>query len=285
MKRLLLCAFLLAVLAGCSNNEPTPTPTPEPTPTPTPTPEPTPTPTGEKCKASDYATVKIGTQTWMAENYRCSKYDTQSEAYNASWLTNSALPTSAKMMYAPVYINATDKSNWNSDSKTKYSAKLSDTQIEKLGYLYNYAAAIGAENGYTYGTKSFVRQGICPNGWHVPTKDELNTLYNYIYKAQSLTSNQVGKYLKTTSGWYDDNNPSKYPQGLDSYGFAALPAGNAEDGSVKNVGSYTSFWSTASDETEAREAYCRGLSYSNDYFYEYSNSDKDLGKSVRCLKN
>lgn len=296
MKKLFVVLICLSIaLASCNKKEepsptpdpdPKPSPTPDPDPDPDPDPKPDPTPAGEKCKASDYTTVKIGTQTWMAENYRCSKYDTESEAYNASWLTNHTLPTSASMMYAPFYVNATDKSKWDNDSKTKYSVKLTDAQIDQLGYLYNWAAAVGAENGYTYGTKSFARQGICPNGWHVPTKEEYQTLYDYIYKAKSLKANQVGKYLKTTSGWYDNNNSEQYPQGLDTYNFAGLPAGYAETGgSVKYVGSTTSFWTTAPDDTEAREAYCYGLSYSNEYFYQYKGSDKDQAKSVRCLKN
>ncbi|MCQ2361400.1 MAG: hypothetical protein MJ009_08020, partial [Paludibacteraceae bacterium] len=90
-------------------------------------------PTSEKCKASDYPQVTIGTQTWMAENYRCSKYDTESEAYNASWLTDNTIPTSEDYTYTPYYTDASDKSKWKT---SEYAGNLTDEQIEKLGYLY-----------------------------------------------------------------------------------------------------------------------------------------------------
>jgi len=273
MKRLLLFAVLLALLAGCEKDNTT---TSDPTPTPTPTPV---VPEGEKCKASDYKTVKIGTQTWMAENYRCSKYDTESNAYNGDWLNDHRLTSSATMTGAPYYTNATDKSKWNNDSKTVYGVNLSDDQVDNLGYLYSWAAAVGVKNGYTSGKRSLPYQGICPNGWHVPTKDELQTLYDYIYKAQGLTSNQVGKYLKTTSGWYNDGN------GKDTYGFAALPAGSAEDGVVRNVGYNIGLWTNTPDEIESSIACSFGINCNYDYFSTFAASSKDDLKSVRCLKD
>jgi len=237
----------------------------------------TPTPVGEKCKASDYAQVTIGTQTWMAENYRCSKYDTESEAYNAKWLTNNTIPASNDAVYTPYYTDASDKSKWYS---TEYAGNLTDAQVAKLGYLYNWAAAVGVEDGYDYGTTPFTgtRQGICPNGWHVPTKAEWQTLYDFIYKAQSLTSNQVGKYLKTTSGWYSNGN------GTDTYGFAAMPAGYAYGSSVYYVGYGALFWTATPDESNSYGAYYRNIGYGNDYLDSYYDS-KFCGRSVRCLRN
>jgi len=235
----------------------------------------------EKCKASDYAQVTIGTQTWMAENYRCSKYDTQSEAYNAKWLTNNTIPTSNDAVYTPYYADASDKSKWYS---TEYAGNLTDAQVAKLGYLYNWAAAVGVENGYDYGTTPFTgnRQGICPNGWHVPTKAEWQTLYDFIYKAQSLTSNQVGKYLKTTTGWYSGDE--YYKPGTDTYGFAALPAGYAYGSSVSYVGSGTYFCTDTPGESYSGSAYGRYLSYYDDYLGSY-DYDKYYGRSVRCLRD
>jgi len=227
----------------------------------------------EKCKASDYPQVTIGTQVWMAENYRCSKYDTESEAYNASWLTDNTIPTSYSMVHTPYYTDASYKSNWES---TEYAGNLTDVQVAKLGYLYNWAAAVGVENGYDYDTTPFTgtRQGICPNGWHVPTNAEWQTLYDYIYNAQSLTSNQVGKYLKTTSGWYNNGN------GEDTYGFAALPAGSASGSSVGSVGGRANFW-TATPAEGYSFAYNR---YLNDGLNSYQDF-KNYGQSVRCLSN
>jgi len=231
------------------------------------------------CK-NTYPVVTIGTQVWMAENYRCSKYDTESEAYNAKWLTNNTIPTSSKAVYTPYYTDASDKSKWDNDSKTLYGVNLNETQISKLGYLYNWAAAVGVENGYDYGTTPFTgnRQGICPNEWHVPTSAEWQTLQDYIEVTQSKGSYTAGKHLKTTSGWYNNGN------GEDTYGFAALPAGYAYGSSVDIVGGGTYFWTATPGESYSSYAYSRYLVYGNDYLYS-SYGDKGNGQSVRCVKS
>ncbi|MCQ2360839.1 MAG: hypothetical protein MJ009_05110 [Paludibacteraceae bacterium] len=237
----------------------------------------TPTPAGEKCNASDYPQVTIGTQVWMAENYRCSKYDTQSEAYNATWLTNNTVPTSEDYTYAPYYADASDKSKWNKDYD--YSDNLTDAQVKKLGYLYNWAAAVGVADGEEQTTEfSGKRQGICPNGWHVPSRAEWQTLENYIEMTDGKGTATAGKHLKTTSGWYG------YGSGLDTYGFAALPAGYADGSSVYNVGYHTYFWTATPDESYSGYAYYRILNYFIGYLSDYS-VDKYLGLSVRCLRD
>lgn len=237
--------------------------------------------TGEKCKASDYRQITIGSQVWMAENYRCSKYDTESEAYKEGRYT---IPTSKRdFTYTPYYADASDEIKWDNDSR-RYGVNLTETQIARLGYLYNWASAVGVANGEKQTTDfSGKRQGICPNGWHIPTKAEWETLYDYIYSVQKLSLNAVGKYLKTTSGWYSNGN------GLDSYGFAALPAGCANGSNVEMVGHNTRFWTTATDVKywgESNSAYYRYLDYSKDYLdYNKFSYDKSYGLSVRCLKD
>ncbi len=231
----------------------------------------------EKCKASDYPQVTIGTQVWMAENYRCSKYDTESEAYKEGRYT---IPTSKNYTYTPYYTDASDKNKW--DKEYNYSDNLTDAQVKKLGYLYNWAAAVGVADGGKQ-TTDFTgnRQGICPNGWHVPSRAEWQTLYDYIYNDKSLTSNEVGKYLKTTSGWYQNGN------GLDSYGFAALPAGDASGSEmhyvkVNDVGFNVSYWSSVSPDSGS--AYNHTLRYSDDHLTERVGCF-DFAYSVRCLKD
>ncbi len=245
---------------------------------------PGPTPTDQVTDACDntYPVVKIGEQYWMAENLRCNKYATQSEAYNASWLTNNTVPTSENYTYTPYYTDASDKSKWYS---SEYAGNLTDAQVAKLGYLYNWAAAVGVADGEKQ-TKSFTskRQGICPNGWHIPSRAEWQTLQDYIEKTDGKGTGTAGKHLKTTSGWYDEGNPQTYPQGLDTYGFAALPAGYANGSEVSNVGYNTGFWAATPRESYSSIAYGRGLVYDDDFLYDNYNY-KDFGPSVRCLRN
>jgi len=228
----------------------------------------------EKCKASDYPQVTIGTQTWMAENYRCSKYDTESEAYKAGIYK---IPTSTTGVYTPYYTDATDEALWDSESKTKYSVYLSKEQISKLGYLYSWAAVVGVADGLSQ-TTDFTkkRQGICPNGWHVPTKYEWRTLANYIG-----SENYAGRYLRTKTGWYYDGASSSN----DDFGFSALPAGGATGNVNSSVGHYTHYWTT--NQVATTDAYIRGISGAVNSLYEtgHTLTPKSDAKSVRCLKD
>lgn len=259
MKKLLLFACLLALLAGCSKKE-------------------EPIPANEKCKASDYPQVTIGTQTWMAENYRCSQYDTESEAYKDGRKTIS---TSNDGTYGSYYTNSTDKSKWKS---MEYSGNLSNTQIDKIGYGYSWAAAVGLSDGKSQiAAFSGNRQGICPNGWHVPTNAEWQSLYDFIKSEQIfIYFDMVAKHLKSTSGWYSGD--SDYKPGLDTYGFSALPAGYAYGSSVYHVGFSTDFWTATPSEYVSSLVYNRYLIYYEDGLND-THFDKGYGQSVRCLKD
>ncbi len=207
-----------------------------------------------------YNCVKIGSVYWMAENMRCNKYDTQSERAGAT------LSTSSSSTYAPYY---TDGRN----ATTEYSGNLTSEQRSKLGYLYNWAAAVGlaSESAAKSQTSSFSgnRQGICPNGWHVPTDAEWDTLENYV-------GSNAGKKLRSTSGWYNGGN------GTDEYSFVALPAGYVLWSSVDYVGSNASFWSTT--PCNSSTAYARYLDYDDDDL-GWGNNGKDRARSVRCIRN
>jgi len=154
-----------------------------------------------------------------------------------------------------------------------------------MGYLYNWAATVGVADGEKQ-TSAFAgrRQGICPNGWHVPSNAEWQALYDYIYNAQELSDNQVGKFLKTIGGWYEDKD---FKAGSNSYGFSAVPAGNVNAEKIDGVGQYTRFWSATPVESYSDNAYARGISYNSDGLFanQSNNNYKYCGRSVRCLKN
>ncbi|MCQ2337294.1 MAG: hypothetical protein MJ010_08995 [Paludibacteraceae bacterium] len=194
-----------------------------------------------------YNLVTIGTQTWMAENMRCDKYDTDSEK------SGTTLYTSASAVYDPYYTPT------RSGDPAAY------------GYYYNWAAAVGVENRQKQTPFTGNRQGICPNGFHIPSSTELGTL------ATAAGSNP-GKHLKACDGWKNNGN------GDNETCFAALPAGYAIGSSVYDVGGYTSFWTATPHERYSYYAYYRNLSYDYDYLNEYYD-DKDTAYSVRCLRN
>lgn len=222
-----------------------------------------------------YNYVKIGSQYWMAENMRCNRYDTKSEMAGKT-ITNTDL----KGHYVPTYFVAYNKSMWNTKSKTETGINISEEQLESLGYLYNWAAAVGIEDNTKQTSFKEKRQGICPNGWHVPTSSEWELLGNTLggNKDSDGTFYSIGKNLKTTSGWYVGN-------GTDKYGFSALPAVSASGTSVWSVGQYTEFWTATNIESKAILYRLSGTTNDLIYSYEFGGEHWMEQKSVRCLKD
>ena len=92
-----------------------------------------------------YKTIKIGTQTWMAENLKTMMFN--------DW---SVLP---------YYKDATEWSNLTIPAFSLYENNDSTYQ-ETFGVLYNFHA-VNSSN-------------ICPVGWHVPSSSEWAVLENYL---------------------------------------------------------------------------------------------------------
>lgn len=241
--------------------------------------EPTPTDKVTDACGNTYPAVKIGEQYWMAENLRCDKYANQSEAYREGRYT---IPTSNHRIFTPYYTDASDKRIWNSYSE-KYGKNLTDNQVAKLGYQYNWAAAVGVADGQKQTTAfSGNRQGICPNGWHIPSREEWQTLVFFIEKTNDKGTDTAGKHLKTTSGWYSGD--FDYEPGLDTYGFAALPAGGGRGNDIYDVGYSAYFYSATSYDVDSNSAYRSSMLYYNDNL-DVSYDKKDYGRSVRCIKD
>ncbi len=210
-----------------------------------------------------YDTVRIGTQVWLKENMRCNKYDTKSEH------KGEVLSISISETYAPYYTDPR-----NSGDKPAY---MDEEHWNSLGLLYSWAAAMGyadetaanAQSGEYRGT----RQGICPNGWHVPSLAEFHTLASVAQEAYD----DSGKHLKSTSGWFYRGS------GDNSTGFSGLPAGYAYgSGSVYAVGKWGCFWST--DAYSSDYAYYRHLTYCVSGLNKNAYT-KYIALSVRCIKD
>ncbi|MBP5767640.1 MAG: fibrobacter succinogenes major paralogous domain-containing protein [Fibrobacter sp.] len=184
-----------------------------------------------------YRTVKIGNQVWMAENL-----------------------------------------NYEIDSSFCYND--SAEYCAKYGRLYTWATAVGnSESECGYGKicslPSGNIQGVCPSGWHMPSKAEWDTLFNAV--GGQLTA---GKMLKSTSDWIQDGN------GTDEFGFSVLPSGYVTKGGSYSYAKYYAYLlsSTEFEEHDGAGAYVATMSSKYDYVnLDYTN--KSYGFSVRCLKN
>jgi uncharacterized protein (TIGR02145 family) len=115
-----------------------------------------------------YQSVIIGTQEWMVENLRTTKYS-----------DGTVIP------------NIADDTEWSNDTIGAWSHYDNDNQYDSIyGKLYNWYAV---ETGK-----------LCPTAWHVPTDAEWDVLTNYL--AANGHNGEEGKALKSTSGWNDGGN-------------------------------------------------------------------------------
>ena len=118
---------------------------------------------------------------------------------------------------------------------------------------------------------------VCPEGWHLPSRDEWNTL---LTAARGIET--AGIMLKSTEGWNDKYDGTS-GNGSDIYSFSALPAGIRGDfGYYYNEGNYTYFW--GSTEYDSGSACYMNLDYDGVSAY-LGSVYKGYGFSVRCLKD
>ncbi|MCQ2369467.1 MAG: hypothetical protein MJ007_03195 [Paludibacteraceae bacterium] len=227
--------------------------------------------TVKDCQGHVYPVVKIGNQYWMAENLQCTKYDTQSERAGASVFTY----TDDLSRYSPYYA---DGRNYVGETTKNLTAE----NKKKLGLLYNWAAAMGYNEKQLFNGSagdSERRQGICPNGWHLPSYNEFMDLIDFC-DGQTIASVR----MRTSYGWYKDTFQGKnYVNGVNGYGFSALPAGDAGGKKIYDVGTTCAFW-TSTPLSNHHEAY-GVLLYCNSAEVTFSDAEMITAVSVRCIKD
>ncbi|GEM_PF-2813091 len=179
-----------------------------------------------------YKTVVIGAQTWMAENLN---YESANSYVNSSHPEYGRYYTwSAAMDSAAVFSTAGKGCGDGVECKVTKTAKV---------------------------------RGVCPTGWHLPSRDEFKTLYYAVGGAHTK--------LKSTNGW--DSN------GSDAFGFSALPAGhyNSYSKGFDGLGGGTLFWSSTEDSSNyAYSLYINGHRANVDII-----GKTEGGYSVRCLQD
>jgi len=198
---------------------------------------------------NEYGWVRIGDQTWMAENLRTTHYRDGSAVRE---VTDDLYWSGTSIASFCYYEN-------NSDNATTY------------GILYNWSAAVDA-------------RGLAPEGWHVPSDEEWMELESFLGMSESMLDypypgrgTDQGKKLKSTSGWNENGN------GTDEFGFSALPGGSRDfyRGVFGSMGYFADFWTTT--EVNLDWAWVRGISYSSDGVNRHVS--KRSGYSVRCVKD
>ena len=182
-----------------------------------------------------YRTVKIGQQIWMAENLR----------YKA---------------------------------ENSYAPKNDEANVKKYGRLYTWTSALNIPEEFTeqspakdldmyHKIKEDNYQGIAPEGWHIPSLKEWETLMS------NFPDESNGIELRSECDWQKP--------GEDSVGFFALPAGyRFDNGTYCQFGKRARFWSK--DEYGKTNAYRLSLTENSMDIEGVYRSD---AISVRCVKN
>jgi len=207
-----------------------------------------------------YKTVKIGAQTWLAENLNY-------EAKGSKCHGEGGL----------VYNEKTEK----------HDITLSNAEIQanckKYGRLYNWKTALKA----------------CPSGWHLPTNEEWKILTEVVggdstagknLKATSGWNDYEPSEFNYFSGGTFYNSERTSGNGTDAYGFSAMPGYRSGIGfdTFERLGVAGDWWTSSEDEMNYRlnsdYVHCRIMYESSDSII-YRYCDKSLLHGVRCLQD
>ncbi len=196
-----------------------------------------------------YKTVKIGDQIWMAENLRVTHYPNGDPI---SLVTDNDLWKNQQNGYG-IYCY------YNNDVNSEY------------GILYDFDAVTACL--WTKDHKD--NQGVCPDGWHLPSRDEWSTLTDYL-GGRSVAGGKLKE--SGTAHWNSPNTGA-----TNESNFTAFPGGYRKgDGTFDNSGDFGYWWSRTISSATGAEI----------LLLEYNSAEADItgyykgdGISVRCLKD
>jgi uncharacterized protein (TIGR02145 family) len=205
-----------------------------------------------------YNTILIGTQCWMKENLKTTRYKNGvSIAYpgsnNSLWLNNT---TGAYAWYD-------NDPDWE----------------EFYGALYNWYAVININ-------------GLCPTGWRVPDKSDLDELMSSVNGPEYPSGNTLKSCRSSNSPLGGDCSTDVQPYwnyhheqyGTDDFGFSMMPGGMRKiHGMFSTINESGQLWSSTH----------YGSTYGGHVliFHYTSGStarhygERNAGLSVRCLKD
>jgi len=115
-------------------------------------------------------------------------------------------------------------------------------------------------------------QGICPNGWHIPSDAEWSTLESNVGGGGDLKEAGLAHWFAPNTG------------ATDASGYSALPGGyiGINFGSTFSYRDAGRFWT--SSQMDALDAWLRDVRYSVAIIQQY-DWRKGYGLSVRCIKD
>jgi uncharacterized protein (TIGR02145 family) len=213
-----------------------------------------------------YKTIKIGNQIWMAENLSATKFNDGTEI---PLISDSTMWSNLKSTGFCWYQN-----DYNNAGKT-------------YGAIYNWYAINDTLNG----------KNICPDGWHVPTKQDYLDLVLYVKMTllagivgNALDNNlDVAKAIASTQNWKTSNKDgsvgnSDFPNKRNVTGFNALPSGMRRiTGQYSGMGEKGVWWGSTKEEQPGKASLI--LISSDNSTVGFYQGNFNMGCSIRCVKN
>lgn len=212
-----------------------------------------------------YRYVTIGSKVWMAQN----------------------------LNFGVMMTGADDQENGY-----KYCYDDDESECDVFGGLYQWHVAVGlplacASSSCEDQLQNDV-QGVCPLGWHIPSKEEWSDLVDV---AESINEETAYVLKSSDDVWATNPSTGLGGPGTDDLGFTALAGG----------GRYTTGYKCAGNALETGDYFCWGRKFrgmfwtktessSNEeaYFYDVSDDQSNVtrmddskryGFSVRCIRN
>jgi len=173
----------------------------------------------------------------------------------------------------------------NLDFKTENGSwcyENNESNCDIYGRLYNWNTAMSGSTSSAKNPSGV--QGVCPDGWHLPSRQEWGELAiaaggTGTYGAD--TTGTAGTKLKAQSGWNDYKGNSG--NGTDDFGFSALAGGYRDTtGSFLEFGISNSWWTATENNSVA--AFRRWVNYRVKYMSENAPT-KAAAYQVRCVRD
>jgi uncharacterized protein (TIGR02145 family) len=182
-----------------------------------------------------YKTIQIGTQTWMAENLKTTKYRDGTSI--------------------PIEMDSTSWSKLTTGAYCNYNNDANNSII--FGRLYNWYAVNDSRK-------------IAPIGWHIPTYDEWATLANYL-GGRSVAGGKLKEI--GTSHWKVLNTGATNETGFTALPGGRRTLSNVRNGVFEDLGFSGLWWS--STETMSATAFARDMNYASTDVFIYDSGKSD----------
>ena len=207
---------------------------------------------------NEYHTVTIGNQVWMVENLKTTHFR------NGDLIsTTSSSSTDVSGETEPTY---------------QWSYEGNEAEVNHFGRYYTWYAVTDTRQ-------------LAPEGWHVSTYSDMNTLTSYLvqydhYLYGTIDGPYLSNWLASPNDWASStevNLPGNYSQTNNAFGFNAIPAGyRTQNGVFLNQHLFAMWWLN----TPINQYYANYSQLS--YYYSSMAGRVELirsGMPVRCVKN